>query len=317
MISRRTIRIKVLQTLYAYYATPEKSISQSQQELFFSLGKSYDLYHLLLLLIIDLSDFARRKIETNLSKHRPTEEDLNPNRKFADNRLIDQLRNNRRLQSYLNQTKVSWAQHPELIKEMYGYVTDSLVYAEYMQDSESSYYADKLFVERLLNEVILSAEDLHLVLEEDSIYWNDDLDIVVAMVVKTLRGFHKESDESQPLMELFKDEDDRQFARDLLRLAAEHHDELRAIVELHASNWDIERIAFMDMLIMQLALTEFIHFPTIPTKVTLNEYIELAKYYSTDKSRNFINGILDKALKELRHDEKVRKTGRGLIGEQN
>ncbi len=307
----------MLQTLYAYYATPEKSISQSQQELFFSLGKSYDLYHLLLLLIIDLSDFARKRIENNLNKHRPNKEDLQPNRKFTENKLIEQLRINRRLQSYLHQTKISWAQHPELIKEMLGYVTDSVVYAEYMQDKENSYYADKIFVEKLLNEVILSAEDLHLVLEEDSIYWNDDIDLVVAMVVKTLRGFNKESDENQPLMELFKDDDDRQFARDLLRLVAEHHDDLRSIIDLHASNWDIERIAFMDILIMQLALTEFIYFPTIPTKVTLNEYIELAKYYSTDKSRNFINGILDKALKELRQEDKVHKTGRGLIGEQN
>lgn len=305
----------MLQTLYAYYATPEKSISQSQQELFFSLGKSYDLYHLLLLLIIDISDFARRRIDNNLNKHRPNEEDLKPNRKFADNRIIEQLRINRRLLSYQNQTKVSWSQHPELIKEMLGYVTDSVVYTEYMQDSENSYYADKIFIEKLLNEVILSAEDLHLVLEEDSIYWNDDIDLVVAMVVKTLRGFNRDSDENQPLMELFKDDDDRQFARDLLRLAVEHHDNLRSIIDLHASNWDIERIAFMDILIMQLALTEFIYFPTIPTKVTLNEYIELAKYYSTDKSRNFINGILDKALKELRQEDKVLKTGRGLIGE--
>ena len=160
-----------------------------------------------------------------------------------------------------------------------------------------------------------SSDLVHLILEEDSIYWNDDLDLVIAMAAKTLKFFSEDSDENQSLLAMFKDEDDRQFAKDLFRKSVLNNDELRSIVDLHASNWDVDRIAYMDILIMQLALAELLYFPSIPTKVTLNEYIEMAKYYSTEKSRTFINGILDKSLKELKLSNKVQKSGRGLIGE--
>ena len=178
------------------------------------------------------------------------------------------------------------------------------------------YFEDKKLIDKIFNNIILISEDVHEILEEDSIYWNDDLDLVIAMAAKTIKSFTEDSDENQPLLPKFKDEDDRQFATDLFRKAILNNDELRQIIDHHASNWDLERIAFMDILIMQLALTEMLYFPSIPTKVTLNEYIEMAKFYSTEKSRTFINGILDKALKDLKQDNKVLKTGRGLIGEE-
>ena len=316
MISRRTIRIKVLQTLYTYYSTPEKSINNSEKELYFSLGKTYDLYHMVFQLLIELADYAQLKIDTNLSKMVPSFDDLHPNAKFIENRVIKQLRINRRLKAYINQTKISWAKHPELIKELYQFMTESEFYQEYMKNKENSYFEDKRLIDRILNNIILISEDVHMMLEEDSIYWNDDLDLVVAMASKTIKTFRDDSDENQPLLPKFKDEDDRQFATDLFRKAILNNSELREIIDLHASNWDLDRIAFMDVLIMQLALTEMLYFPSIPSKVTLNEYIEMAKFYSTEKSRTFINGILDKALKELKTSNKVLKTGRGLIGEE-
>jgi len=315
MISRRTIRIKVLQVLYAYYASSDKSIANSEKELAHALSKSYDLYHHLLALLTELADFAQRRIDTNLAKLVPTYEDLHPNTRFVDNLIIALLRVNRRLQAYLSHAKPPWVYHPELIRELYAFLTESAFYREYLEKKESSFADDRRFAEKVFQNIMLAAEELHLVLEEESIYWNDDIDLVVAMIIKTLRDFGEEADEYQPLLPKFKDREDEEFAGELFRKTILHHDELLALINTHSSNWDLERIAYMDILIMQLALAEFLFFPSIPTKVTLNEYIELSKYYSTDKSRNFINGILDKALRELKSNGQVRKSGRGLIGE--
>ncbi len=315
MISRRIIRTKVLQVLYAYYSSEEKSLSNTEKELFFCIHKSYDLYHYLLALIIEIADYAESRIEIKKNKHQPTFEDLHPNTKFIDNLLINQLRSNRQLKAYLQQSKLSWANNPELIKELYLIVVESEIYESYMNSDSHSYLDDRKFVEKIFNKIILVSEELYQVLEEQSIYWNDDVEFVIGVIIKTLKRFNEFSESDQKLMPLYKDEEDREFARDLLRKSIINHDELQALIKIHSSNWDVERIAFMDILMMQLAITEFLFFPSIPTKVTMNEYIELSKFYSTDKSRNFINGILDKTLKDLKKEGKINKTGRGLVGE--
>lgn len=316
MISRRIIRTKVLQVLYAYYSSDDRSISNTEKELFFCIQKSYDLYHYLLLLIIDIANHSESRIEIKKNKHQPTEDDLNPNTKFVNNLIINQLRENRQLNAYLNQKKLSWVNHPELIKELYLFITESEIYASYMEDDENSYQKDRKFIEKLFNKIILVSEDLYQVLEEQSIYWNDDVEFVVSMLTKTIKRFNEAAGSDQSLMPMFKDLEDRDFAKELLRKSIVNHDELRELVKEHSKNWDVDRIAFMDVLIMQLAITEFLYFPSIPTKVTMNEYIELSKFYSTEKSRNFINGILDKTLKDLKKSGKISKIGRGLIGEQ-
>ncbi|QIA07780.1 transcription antitermination factor NusB [Draconibacterium halophilum] len=315
MISRRIIRTKVLQVLYAYYSHDEKSINNTEKELFFCIHKSYDLYHYLLSLVTEIADYAEGRIEIKRNKHQPTHNDLNPNTKFITNQLIHQLRNNKKLNTYLDQKKLHWKDHPELIKELYLMMIESDIYTEYMADDNRSYLNDRKFIEKLFNKIILISEDLYMVLEEQSIYWNDDVEFVISMISKTLRRFNELSDSEQSLMPMFKDQEDRDFTKNLLRKAIINHDELRGLIKEHSRNWDVERIAFMDILIMQQAITEFLYFPTIPTKVTLNEYIELSKFYSTEKSRNFINGILDKTLKDLKRTEKISKEGRGLIGE--
>ncbi|MGC9353794.1 MAG: transcription antitermination factor NusB [Mariniphaga sp.] len=315
MISRRIIRTKVLQVLYAYYSNEEKSLNNAEKELFFGIKKTYDLYHYLFALIIEIADYAEQRIEIKKNKHQPTYEDLHPNTKFISNQVIQQLRENRSLHSYLDQQKLSWVNYPELIKELYLFLTESDFYKEYMADKNRSYFDDRKFVDKIFNHIILIAEDLYEALEEMSIYWNDDVEFTVSMISKTLKKFNPHSGCDQNLLPMFKDQDDRDFAKELLRKSIINHDELLELIKEHSKNWDLDRIAFMDILIMQLAATEFLYFPSIPTKVSLNEYIELSKYYSTEKSRNFINGILDKTLKDLKNSGKIIKTGRGLIGE--
>jgi len=315
MISRRIIRTKVLQVLYAYYSSEEKSLNNTEKELFFCIHKSYDLYHYLLSLVIEIADYAEGRIEIKQNKLLPTHEDLNPNTKFVSNLFIQQLRSNRQLNAYLNQTKLSWVNHPDLIKELYLILIESDIYESYLSSETRSYMDDKKFIEKIFNKIFLVSEELYQVLEEQSIYWNDDIEFVIAVIVKTIKRFNEISDSNQSLMPLYKDDEDRDFAKDLLRKSIINHDELQALIKIHSSNWDVERIAFMDILMMQLALAEFLYFPSIPTKVTMNEYIELSKYYSTEKSRNFINGILDKTLKDLKKEDKIKKTGRGLVGE--
>jgi transcription antitermination protein NusB len=315
MISRRIIRTKVLQILYAYYSSEEKSIPQTEKEFFFSINKTYDLYHYLMLLLLDVADYAEKVIEIKQNKHFPTPEELNPNKKFVNNGIIKLLRINVPLQNFLKKEKLSWVNHPDLIRELYLFLTESETYDGFMNSGISSFSEDKQFADEIFSKVFLVYEDLHQVLEEQSIYWNDDIDFVMTMISKTIRRFEENKGGNQSLLPAFKDEDDRNFAKELLRKSIINQNELRDIIHENSQNWDIERIAFVDILIMQLALAEFLYFPTIPTKVTMNEYIELSKFYSTEKSRNFINGILDKALKDLRKEDKIKKIGRGLIGE--
>jgi len=316
MISRRIIRIKVLQILYAFFTSPETSINNTEKELFFSLQKTYDLYHYLMALILEIDKFAQDRIDLGLKKHRPTSADLAPNTRFVKNQLINQLKTNISLNKYIETAKLSWATDDEIIRKIYLSMVDQDFYKEYMASPEDSYTDDRKLVEDLFKYLILGNEDIESLLEEQSIYWNDDLDFVVSMILKTFKKFKDVSDERQALLPMYKDDEDRQFAKDLYRKVVLNHADNVVLIKQHTVNWDIERIAFIDNLILELALSEFLYFPSIPTKVTMNEYIELSKYYSTEKSRNFINGILDKALKDLKKENKILKAGRGLIGEE-
>ncbi|MGE5395532.1 MAG: transcription antitermination factor NusB [Candidatus Saccharibacteria bacterium] len=316
MISRRIIRIKVLQILYAFFTTPETSINNTEKELFFSLQKTYDLYHYLMALVIDIQKFAEERIDLGMKKHRPTSEDLAPNTKFIDNHLIKQLKENIQLNKYITVSKLTWNDEEDMIRRIYMKMIEQDFYKEYMQTPGRNYTDDRKVVEDIFKYLILDNEDIESLLEEQSIYWNDDMDFVVSMILKTFKKFKETSNESQSLLPMFKDDEDHQFAKDLYRKVVVNHNDNVKLIKQHTVNWDIERIAYIDNLILELALCEFLYFPSIPTKVTMNEYIELSKYYSTEKSRNFINGILDKALKDLKKENKILKAGRGLIGEE-
>jgi len=313
MISRRLLRVKALQILYAYRVSESDNLSIAEKELIFSIEKSYDLYHLILLLLVDISNYAGQRTDIARSKYFPTEEEANPNTRFINNRIISHISDNRRVNQFLEIRKITWSNEEELIKSLYKSLIEWEVYQEYMSNPESSFNHDKKFISRMVAELILPNDYLHQVLEEQSIYWNDDLEFIGSMVIKTLAKW-KESAE-MPFLSMFSNDDDRQYVIDLFRKTVLHGDEYRDLIKKFSENWDFERLALMDILIMQMAISEAINFPSIPAKVTLNEYIEISKFYSTDKSSYFINGILDKIFTLLRSDEKIKKTGRGLIGE--
>jgi transcription antitermination protein NusB len=315
MISRRIIRIKILQLLYAYFQSDENSLNKTEKELFFSIQKTYDLYHYLLLLIVEIADYANSRIEIAMQKRIPTREDLNPNTKFVDNKIIHQIRSNRKLNQYLSHTKLSWINSPELIKKLHNRIRMAPYFKEYMENPVRSYESDLKVILEIFSSEIINSEGLYQTLEEQSIYWNDEVEFVISMIVKTLKSFKEEEGENAELMPLFKNDDDREFARDLYRNAILHKEEYRELVESFTENWDIERVAYMDFLIIEIAITEAVAFPSIPTRVTINEFLEIAKFYSTEKSSVFINGLLDKIFRHLKEEHKIVKTGRGLIGE--
>jgi len=315
MISRRILRIKILQMLYAYFQNEDGDINKAEKSLLFSIQKTFDLYHYLLLLVVDIADYASARIELALQRRIPSYEDLNPNTKFIENKIIDLIRENKQLKDYLAKTPMTWSNSPELIKKLHNRIRMEGFFKEYMENPVRSFDEDKKIIIEIYNREIVVSEALYQVLEEQSIFWNDEVEFVISMIAKTLKGFNEESKEKNKLLPLFKNDEDKDFAKNLFRKSIVHQKEYRILVESFAKNWDIERIAFMDFLIIEMAIAEAVEFSFIPTKVTINEYLEIAKSYSTEKSRIFINGLLDKIFKHLKQNEKIRKTGRGLIGE--
>ena len=292
-------------------------MGRSEKELHFNIGKAYELYHYLLLLIIDVILFAESRIELSLNKRVPTFEDLHPNSRFINNKLIDQLRNNGRLLRFVDQHKLNWSNYPELIKDIYAKLVASEEFTAYMAAGENGYADDKKIIIHAFTHVVFPSELLASVMEERSIYWNDDLEFITSMIVKSLKRFKEEDGSNSPLMNLYKSDEDREYVEKLYRQTIIHREEYVEYIKENTRNWDLERIAFMDILIMQMAITELIAFPSIPTKVTLNEYLEISKFYSTSKSNIFINGVLDKIVSQLKEEKKIQKKGRGLIGEND
>jgi transcription antitermination protein NusB len=315
MISRRLLRIKALMILYAFNRRDDNDLAQAEKELVFSIGKTYDQYHYILSLILEIADIASEKIDFALQKRMPSSQDLNPNRRFVENPLIDQLRNNPDFKKYITENKLSWSNHTEVPRKLYNDLLSWEPFNQYMTLQERTYSGEKKIITRIVSELFAVSEDLLAAFEEQSIYWNDDIDYVSAMVEKTLKKFKPGPADRNTLMPLYKNDEDREFAIILLRKAILRRKECSELIDHNTTNWEVERIALMDTLVMQLAITEIIEFPEIPIKVTLNEYIEIAKFYCTSKSSTFVNGILDKVVREMRNKDMFRKAGRGLIGE--
>lgn len=314
MISRRLLRIKALMALYAFNRRDDGNLSLAEKELMFSIEKTYDLYHYLLLLVLDIADVATGKIDQAMQKRMPTPEDLNPKRRFIDNQLIQQLRYNEAFNHYITIHKLSWV-NSHIPRSLYNKMLTWDVYEDYMTAEEHDYQSDKKFIIKLITVLFLQSEDLQSYLEEQSIFWNDDIEYVSAMIEKTLKKFKADSKENAPMMPLFKNEEDEEYVRILFRKAVMNQKMTSGLIDKNTTNWEVERIALMDILVMQLAITEVLEFQEIPVRVTLNEYIEIAKYYCTSKSSTFVNGILDNIIKEMREQGMLKKTGRGLMGE--
>ena len=307
MINRVLIRLKVMQIVYAYYQNEGKNLDTAEKELFFSLSKAYDLYNYLLLLMVEVTKQAQRKIDAAKSKLLPSVEDLYPNTKFVDNRFIAQLEANKQLQDFSVNQKKTWDNDEEFIKVLCETIMNSDIYKEYMASETSSYEEDRELWRKLYKRIIFNNADLDQVLEEKSLYWNDDKEIVDTFVLKTIKRFEEQNGANQELLPEIKDEEDKDFARRLFRLAILNADYYRHLISEHTRNWELDRVAFMDVVVMQIALAEILSFPNIPISVSLNEYVDIAKLYSTPKSGAFINGTLDGIVKKLQKENKLTK----------
>ncbi|NHB68213.1 transcription antitermination factor NusB [Perlabentimonas gracilis] len=317
MISRRLLRIKALHILFAFFRGENDSLAKAEKELFHSIKKGYDLYNYLFLLLLEIQSFAQKRIEMSRQKLMPTHEDLNPNLRFVENPYFTLISDNESVHDYLSYNKLSWVNYPELIKKLFQKISASDYYQKYMELPSADFADHRQVLVNILTKELIDFDDFVQCLEEQSIYWNDDLDFMIGMVVKTLKKFEPDQESSTPVFPMFKNEDDEDFAKRLLRKAVLNHDENTQVIDQYTKNWDVERIASMDILIMEMALTEITDFPSVPVKVSFNEYIEISKYYSTDQSSTFINGVLDKIIAAYRSEGKIQKQGRGLVGEED
>lgn len=302
MVNRILIRIKVVQIVYSYLVNKDKSIDTSEKELFFSLEKAYELYHRLLLLMIELTDAQSKRIENARFKYTATAADKNPDTRLVNNRFIAQLRENKMLKEYVDRQSVSWVNEPDFVRILLDRLLASDLYKTYLASEEDSYAVDQDFWKKAFKHIIVEDEDLSEILEAQSLYWKDDLETISTFVLKTIKRFDQSKGAEQELLPMFKDDEDAEFAKMLFRKTLMNVDVNKALIDQHTKNWEIDRVAFMDIVIMLVAIAEIKSFPTIPVKVTLNEYIEIAKSYSTIKSGHFINGILDAVASQLKKD---------------
>lgn len=305
MINRILIRIKTIQILYSFYQGGNSNPSTAQKELLFSLEKSYELYNALLYLIVQLTTLARRRIEYGKVKLMPTVDELAPNTRFVDNKFADLMARNKALLSYVDEKSFTWDDN--FLKNMLGKIIASDIYKEYMESEDFSFKNDQEFWRKIYKNIIFADDDLIALLEEKSIYWNDDLEIVSTFVMKTIKRMDMEKGGEQELLPMFRDDEDKDYACKLLRDVIKNEKEYREMINVSIKNWDIERIAFMDIVIMEVAIAELINFPTIPVNVTFNEFLEIAKDYSTEKSSTFINGVLDNIVAKLKTENRLLK----------
>lgn len=307
MINRVLIRLKIVQIVYAYYQNNSKNLDTAEKELFFSLSKAYDLYNYLLLLMVELTKYANKRISAGKKKYRPTQEEMLPSMKFVENRFIAQLEVNKQLLEFCSNQKRTWDNDTDFLKKLFDKISASDIYKEYMESPDSSYAEDREFWRKVYRNFIFNNEELDQVLEDQSLYWNDDKEIIDTFVLKTIKRFDEKEGANQELLPEFKDDEDRDYARRLFRRTILNADYYRHLISDNIRNWDLDRVAFMDVVIMQIALAEILSFPNIPISVSLNEYVEIAKLYSTSKSGGFINGTLDGIVNQLKKEGKLTK----------
>ncbi|MDR2894480.1 MAG: transcription antitermination protein NusB [Alistipes sp.] len=318
MLSRRLLRIKVVKALYAYIQagggdTSGAGMKAMRKNLRESIDRAYDLYFQMLWLVVEVRRYAETRIELGRNKHLPTPEERNPNMKFVQNELIRRIEESDAVVGHIKKRKLGWSAYPELIKELYEALTASDYYKRYMEGGNGDLRDDIAVVRAFYSSAEL--EDSALledVLEEQSVLWNDDAGFAIVMVVRTLERI-RDNQTDIPVLPEFKSDEDPVFADTLLVRAVDEWEDNMKLVQQFTLNWDIERIALVDNLVISAAITELTAFDDIPVKVTLDEYIEIAKYYSTPGSNSFINGVLDKVVETLTADGRINKQGKGLI----
>ncbi len=306
MINRKLIRIKTVQVAYAYSLNEVHRAEDGVSILLSSLGTAYDLYNTMLTLLVEISRLGLRAYEAQAS--RATRLGLAaPNRKFVDNRFMLQLEGNIQLQNNKQTQRLDWSNEEEFVRSLYNKVVESEFYCEYMESNQNSYDEDRELWRMIYRHIIIDNEDVDDLLEDVNLFWNDDRFIIDTFVLKTINRFTPESKDNQPLLPEFRDEEDLEYAKRLMRQTLEGGDYYKDLIARSTHNWDVERVPLMDRIIMQVALAEITSFPSIPLSVSLNEYIEIAKSYSTPKSANYINATLDNISKQLIKEHKLVK----------
>ena len=319
MIGRRYYRIKVLQELYAWFQGGEHRMEVAEKNLLVGIDKFYELYFLLFSFFIEITDFYRRRTEDAKNKFLPSAEELSPNKKFLENRLFAIILENKDLQHQNNRYKFSWTEEQDMIRKVFLKLRSSKDLKDYLNSGNSSFTEDKEIVYKLFRKFIARSSELQYYCEERSIHWNNDYELAALFIQKTIQLIPEKFAEDSSFTSLLNKEDDddpadeQKFILELFRKTIFHSEEFEKMIEGKTKNWEIDRIALTDIILIKMALTELIHFPTIPIKVTLNEYIDISKNYSTPKSKLFINGILDKLVETLTSEGRINKRGRGLL----
>ena len=314
MLNRRHLRIKVFQAVYSYLRGAKNDLGIGERELLSSVNRIHELFVLHASVFTELHSFATKRIEERKNKRLPSQEDLNPNLRFVDNQLLKALSNSNSLQIKIEGYKISWASHGDVIQKLYKTIEDSNAYKKYMSSDSPGVEEQKSFLIKIYREFIADNEVLQDFFEERSIHWSDDHYFVCGYIVKYLKGFQTRFSEDYRVPDLYKDvDDDVDFIQTLYRKTLVNGVAYQEIIMDKAKNWEADRIAVIDFIFMKMAVCELVNIPSVPIKVTLNEYIELSKTYSTPKSRVFINGILDKIIPDLKQKGDIKKIGRGLM----
>lgn len=313
MLTRRHIRAKVMQSIYAYVQSGRDNISVEQNNMLRSIDNIFDLYLLQLDFIVEVVEWDKSMI--NKKKNRLSASDRIPavDELLANNLFAQKLSQNTVLQQNLDDKSLSWKNNDEYLQILLKDIKESSLYSRYVAREKHTFKSDKNFIIDVFKEIIAPNEKLHDFLESKNISWLGDIAVANSMAVKSLTLIFEDSKDDQHLMKLYKDEEDRDFSIDLFSKTVANADKFSQLVAEKTPGWDSERIAQLDLIMMQMAVCEFMKFPSIPTKVTINEYLELSKDFSTPKSKVFINGVLDKLWRDLDKDGEIKKSGRGLV----
>lgn len=321
MINRDLIRRKIVQLTYAYYQNGNNNMDNAEKELLFSLSKAYDLYNYMLQLVVAVTQEARKRYDVDMARSQRKGIPA-PSQRFAFNRFAVQLEENKMLGEWIDAKNSSWDENVEFVRKLYVNITNSEIYQEYMEAETVSYDDDRELWRKLYKYFIMENDDLDALLEEKSLYWNDDKEIVDTFVLKTIKRFDPANKLDQELLPEYKDAEDRDFARKLFRATILNADQYQRYMSEASRNWDFSRLAYMDVVIMQIAIAELVTFPGIPATVTINEYVDLAKLYSTHRSGGYVNGMLDNITRYLIENGVVlkelpqRKNKRGKVEPQ-
>lgn len=319
MLNRRHIRIKVLQALYAAIQSDQTDVYIGQKQLMEKFDKIYDLVIYQMSFLLEVQDFAENRLEEAKKKHFPTEAEKTPNLRFINHPVLLQIRKNADFKRRIGNLAVNWSTEPEMIRKVFMNLAETDLYKEYMDAKETNYKQDKEFAIRYFEEVVLPHESLHALFAEKNLHWTDDYNLAAEVVMMIIGNYKQGWAESKTLPPLFKDDreegksQDRAFASDLYKEVLKNRFEYDELIKPKIKNWEIERLASIDKILIKMALAEILEMPTIPIKVSMNEYIDLSKYFSTPKSKVFINGILDHIIADLKENGKINKIGRGLV----